>query len=288
MRRNTVEREEWPGSRGEFLIERHTANAMNAAHWHDHVELNLLLEGRMTYLLNGRLEQIEAGRLVLFWAAIPHQTIAVDANSPLICIYLPLVNFLALPIDRQVRQSVMQGRLLRGPDTQTNDLRSLPLWEEEWRAGNPARQRLVLEEVQLRIRRLMLDSCETSDPETLSAPAPPVGHAVRHVELLTDLINSRHSNPLSLPDLARLAGMHTSTINKAFRDVLGITANEYLIRYRIARAMQRLADTDQPVLQVGFECGFGSVSRFYEIFKARTGITPRQFRESSNKASGPM
>lgn len=287
MKKSIGEREEWTGSRGAFLIERHTANAMAAAHWHDHVELNLLLEGSMTYLLNGRLEQIDAGRLTLFWAAIPHQTVTVDAQVPLVCIYLPLVDFLALPIDREVRQSIMQGRLLRNPDREATDLRLLPRWEEEWRSGSSARQKLVVEEVRLRVRRLILDSSEINNAPNPAGPALPVGHAVRHVELLTDIINSRYANAISLSDLARLAGMHVTTVNKAFRDVLGITANEYLIRFRIARAMQRLTDTDEPVLQVGYACGFGSISRFYEIFKTRTGITPRQFRESmaSTKAS---
>ena len=70
-------------ARGDFLIERHIATAMPAAHWHDHVELNLLLEGEMTYLFNGRREEVEAGRLVLFWAAIPHQTITITITPPL-------------------------------------------------------------------------------------------------------------------------------------------------------------------------------------------------------------
>jgi transcriptional regulator GlxA family with amidase domain len=110
---------------------------------------------------------------------------------------------------------------------------------------------------------------------------------VRRVELLIDLINSRHADPISVPDLAKLAGMHPSTANSAFREVLGISVNEYLTRHRIARAMQLLTDTDVPVLQIGFDCGFGSSSRFYEIFKERTGTTPRHFREAVNSKNTP-
>nr|WP_246813039.1 helix-turn-helix transcriptional regulator [Rhizobium changzhiense] len=100
------------------------------------------------------------------------------------------------------------------------------------------------------------------------------GHAVRHVELLIDLINSRYADPVGVADLARLAGMHPSIANSAFRKILGISVNEYLTRHRIARAMQLLTDTEDPVLQIGFDCGFGSSSRFYEIFKERTGRPP--------------
>lgn len=281
------QRDEWAFSRGKFLIESHTADTMAAAHWHDHIELNLLLEGQMTYLFNGRQEQVQAGRLVLFWAAIPHQTIAVSANAPLICIYIPLVDFLALSVDKDARQAIMQGRFLAEAIHERNDGIAVPQWEEEWRQGSAARQRLVSDEVTVRVRRLILDYFEVEQSPAYTPAAPLTGHAVRHVELLTDLINSRYSDPVSVPDLAKIAGIHASTANKAFGDVLGISVNEYLTRYRLARAMQRLSDTEDPVLQIAFDCGFGSSSRFYDLFKERTGTTPRHFRESvsSNRLS---
>ncbi|MGO7918510.1 helix-turn-helix domain-containing protein [Rhizobium ruizarguesonis] len=285
--KHTQSRGEWIGSRGEFLIERHIADAMAAPHWHDHVELNLLMEGRMTYLFNGRQEQVEAGRLVLFWAAIPHQTIAVAENAPLVCLYLPLIDFLGLPVDRKARQSIMQGRFLAQTNPETMDALTLPRWEKEWQSGSAARRKLVVEEVRLRIRRLILDNAESDNSPTNVSPTSLAGHAVRRVELLIDLINSRHADPISVPDLAKLAGMHPSTANSAFREVLGLSVNEYLTRHRIARAMQLLTDTDVPVLQIGFDCGFGSSSRFYEIFKERTGTTPRHFREAVNSKNTP-
>ncbi|MGR9145427.1 helix-turn-helix domain-containing protein (plasmid) [Rhizobium leguminosarum] len=285
--KHSQSRGEWIGSRGQFLIERHIADAMAAPHWHDHVELNLLMAGQMTYLFNGRQEQVEAGRLVLFWAAIPHQTIAVAENAPLVCLYLPLIDFLGLPVDRKARQSIMQGRFLAQANQETMDALTLPRWEKEWQGGSAARRKLIVEEVRLRIRRLILDNAEIDNSPTHVSPTSLAGHAVRHVELLIDLINSRYADAISVPDLAKLAGMHPSTANSAFRKILGISVNEYLTRHRIARAMQLLADTDDPVLQIGFDCGFGSSSRFYEIFKERTGTTPRHFREAVNSKNTP-
>lgn len=272
------DRQEWTEAKGAFLIERHTADTMTAAHWHDHIEINLLLEGSMTYLFNGRQEQVDAGRLVMFWAAIPHQTIAVSDNAPLVCIYLPLVDFLSLPIDRDARQSMMQGRFLVEDNMDMADFIVVPRWETEWGSRNATRRRLITEEVKLRIRRLMLDHVEMERPKPLASQSS--NNAVRHVERLIDLINTRYADPISVSDLAGLAAMHPTTANKAFRTVLGLSVNEYLTRYRITRAMQRLTDTEDPILQIGFECGFGSSSRFYEIFKQRTGTTPRQFRDS--------
>ena len=283
------ERQEWIGAKDEFMIERHTADTMTTAHWHAHIEINLLLEGTMTYLFNGRQEQVEAGRLIVFWAAIPHQTIAVSDDAPLVCIYLPLADFLSFPIDREARQSIMQGRFLVERNPETVDFMVVPRWEIEWCLGSLARRRIIAEEVRLRMRRLILDHVEMESVEQTGSPASLASHAVRHVEQLIDLINARYADPISVPDLAKLANMHPTTANKAFRTVLGMSVNEYLTRYRITRAMQRLTDTDDPILQIGFDCGFGSSSRFYEIFKERTGTTPRHFRESvtSNQPPSP-
>ena len=50
--------------------------------------------------------------------------------------------------------------------------------------------------------------------------------------------------------------------------------------------MQRLADTDEPILQIAYDCGFGSTSQFYELFRKRIGATPRQFRARQPRCAG--
>ncbi|MFE0018264.1 helix-turn-helix domain-containing protein [Mesorhizobium sp. NPDC059054] len=276
--RNSRREQTFSNREDEFLIERHIADTMSTAHWHDHVEMNLLMEGRMTYLFNGRQEQVEAGKLVLFWAAIPHRTIDVTQNAPLVCVYLPLADFLSLPIDRSFRQDIMQGRFLTNPRASSVDVTLASQWMQEWEAGNATRRRLVIDEVRLRVRRLVLDTLETPDIESQAMIAAVDRAAVRRAEALMELIGAYHPGPLSLTELARLSGIHPSTANRTFREVLGVSVNEYLVRYRLAQAMQRLADTNDPILQIAYECGFGSSSRFYDLFKHRTGMTPKVFR----------
>jgi AraC-like DNA-binding protein/quercetin dioxygenase-like cupin family protein len=261
---------------GRFEIEQHVAEPMSAAHWHDHVEINLLVSGAMTYLFNGREERVEAGHLVLFWAAIPHRTIDVEAGSPLICIYLPLAEMLSLPIEREAKQAVMQGSFLVTAAADALDISVASRWIVEWTGGNDAVRRIVAEEVNLRVRRMLLSPLAMRPARS---GAGSVGRSqVRRAEELIELIKQHYAEPLSLPLLASMAGIHPSTAASAFRSVLGISLNEYLIRYRLALAMHRLADTADPILDIAFSSGFGSTSRFYDLFKRRTGRTPNQFR----------
>ncbi|MBB5663675.1 AraC-like DNA-binding protein [Rhizobium leguminosarum] len=274
-----VSQGEWLGSPRAFTVERHVADTMASAHWHDHIEVNLLLEGSMTYLFNGKQEFVEAGHLVLFWAAIPHQTIFVTPESPLICIYLPLVDFLALPIDAASRQAVLQGAFISEVETFSSTSAARERWVDDWLKGDNARRQLVKDETSIVVRRLMLDHVRKR------AAPPPVpklsGPEVKYAQVLTELISRQYSEKLTLPSIARHAHVHPTTANRAFRSVLGISVMEYLGRYRLARAMQRLAETDDPILNIMNDCGFGSTARFYDAFKKQTGMTPRQYRISA-------
>lgn len=276
MNREFDETGEWTDSPRTFLIERHLADTMRTAHWHDHIEVNLLLGGDMTYLFNGRQEHVKAGRFGLFWAAIPHQTIFVTPDAPLICIYLPLADFLALPIGKASRQAIMQGAFVLQGARDPVSACVASRWADEWESGSELRRQLVFDEVKLAVRRIVLDQAEKD--EVTSEPAIPVNPAVRHAQLLTDLINTHFAEKVTLTSLARLAGIHPTTLNRAFRDVLGISVMEYLTRYRLARAMQRLAETDEAIMEIAHGCGFGSNTRFYDIFMRRVGTTPRKFR----------
>lgn len=265
-----------------FGVEQHIADTMDAAHWHDHVEINLLVSGQMTYLFNGRQERVEAGHFLLFWAAIPHRTIAVEPQSPLVCLYLPLADLLGLPIERATKQAVMQGAFLVAAEPDTVDIAIASRWVADWESGDEAIRRIVEEEVKLRVRRLLLSPLAARLPAKSNAGNAGVSH-VRRAEHLIELINKHYAEPLSLSGLATMAGIHQSTAASAFRSVLGISVNEYLTRYRLAQAMHRLADTTDPILDVAFATGFGSISRFYDVFKRRTGRTPSQFRQATGQ-----
>ncbi len=266
----------WIESPRHFFIEQHLADTMTSAHWHDHIEINLLLAGEMRYLFNGKQEHVEAGRLVLFWAAIPHQTIFVTPDSPLVCIYLPLVDFLALPIEAAARQAVLQGAFIHQPAPSTLASAAGVRWIGEWEHGDAARRQLVMDEVRVSVRRLILDHADGESGR--SAVTALAGPGIRYTQALTDLISTHYAEALTLNSIAKLARVHPTTANRAFRDVLGISVMEYLTRFRLSQAMQRLAETNDPIVEIAHDCGFGSTARFYDIFKRRTENTPRQFR----------
>src|SRR5205823_7762477 len=58
-----------------LTCERWTSIPMERPDRHNEIELNLLLDGSLTYLFGGARVTIRAGSLSAFWAAIPHQVL---------------------------------------------------------------------------------------------------------------------------------------------------------------------------------------------------------------------
>ena len=78
---------------------------------HNEIELNLLTTGSLTYLLGGKRTTIEAGRLSIFWAAIPHQIVEIEGDTPYFVATLPLGEFLRAELGLSFVNRVLQGEL---------------------------------------------------------------------------------------------------------------------------------------------------------------------------------
>lgn len=93
-----------------------------------------------------------------------------------------------------------------------------------------------------------------------------------------------HTEPnLKVADVAARLGQPEYRVSQAVTTVLGFeNFNRLINHHRIALAKRLLADDGRrrSILDVAFECGFGSVGPFNRAFKAETGVTPREFRSA--------
>jgi len=86
--------------------------------------------------------------------------------------------------------------------------------------------------------------------------------------------------PISLDDLAGVAGVSRFHFHRQFRKTVGVTPHEYVLRARIERAKGLLTASDLTVGEVSGAVGFADQSHFSNIFRKLTAMTPRSFRNS--------
>lgn len=91
-------------------------------------------------------------------------------------------------------------------------------------------------------------------------------------------IESHYHESITLKDISRIAAINHTTLTRLFKSELGVTAMEYLWRYRIIVAKKHLAFTSLSVNEISVLCGFKTVQHFSRKFEAYTNNTPTAFR----------
>jgi AraC-like DNA-binding protein len=100
-------------------------------------------------------------------------------------------------------------------------------------------------------------------------------------------INSMHDDPAhrwTLQELAERAGMSRSIFALKFKQTVGASAMEYLTRWRMLLAGDRLANSSDPISVIAPSLGYESESAFSTAFKRVMGCSPRQYSRSQNPA----
>ena len=99
------------------------------------------------------------------------------------------------------------------------------------------------------------------------------------VRLVKEFIAKTYMNDIGLKEMADLACMAPESFSRFFRNKTGRTPNRYLIDYRLGIAARLLLTTQHPVSEIGFSCGFNTLSHFNRLFRESKGCTPSEFRE---------
>lgn len=81
--------------------------------------------------------------------------------------------------------------------------------------------------------------------------------------------------------LARLANLSRSAFSTRFAQVVGETAQAYLTRLRMQRAVSLLAKGSLSLTQIATAVGYDSEAAFNRAFKRWRGKTPGQFRREA-------
>lgn len=101
----------------------------------------------------------------------------------------------------------------------------------------------------------------------------------QRVQKAKEYIELNYKKDISLQDLAKLACMSPDSFSRFFRNKTGRTPNRYLIDYRLGIAARMLLTTQLSVSEIGFSCGFNTLSHFNRLFREAKGCTPSEFRE---------
>ena len=138
------------------------------------------------------------------------------------------------------------------------------------------RDRVLGYELQVKGLLLSLLSLLVAQSDTL----PPSENAdTRRLKTILQDVTTHYAETLSVAEAAGVCQCSPSHFMRWFRQMTGQSFTEYLNACRLNAAAEALRSTDDTVLAVAERTGFKNLSYFNRAFKARFGLTPREYRK---------
>ena len=101
---------------------------------------------------------------------------------------------------------------------------------------------------------------------------------------ILDAITIMEENPtsrFSLKQLEHKLNMSTSSFSKKFREQIGTSPMEYLLKIRLLQVQYLLASSSKSMGEIAAESGFCTANYMIKLFRRAYGITPAQYRKSA-------
>jgi AraC-like DNA-binding protein len=98
---------------------------------------------------------------------------------------------------------------------------------------------------------------------------------------ISSAVGAIHAEPArrwTLEELARIAGVSRTIFALRFKSLVGMTAMNYLTRWRMLIAADRLRGSDEGIASIAFSLGYESESAFSTAFKRTMLSSPTQYR----------
>lgn len=269
---------------GRFGIRIFEPELMPLPHWHGHVELNFAMNFRMDYDFDGTSLTVPEGRLVLFWAGVPHQltgiTPAGEGPLRLANIYLPLDSFLQMRHIMSL-QAALIGRGMAVLPESLCDAALLRRWYQDYRSGDFERAEIVKMELNALFRRAAVTGFDY-----LRAPEHEIGTDrslssahVRHVIAMVRFVLENLEKPLLNAEVTAVTGLHENYAVSLFSRIMQVPLKQFINRMRLMRARALLVESSTAISAVAEQSGFSSITQFYAQFRAGYGISPAALRK---------
>ena len=126
-----------------------------------------------------------------------------------------------------------------------------------------------------------------------AVPAPVPRHEVpgglnnEYTRILLSIIHTSYSERINVEQLARRLNLNRSYMTSLFKRHTGQSIKQYLIEYRLQRAMLALQSVNLSIKKIALECGFEDALYFSRLFHQRFGVSPQEWREQNQNTPPP-
>ena len=250
-------------------------------HWHKETELVFVRTGSVKMVINDVLHTLGPGDMAVILGGDTHSYFQTYDHERVVVMFAP--ELFEDGEELRLIQKKMKG--ISRVSTQWNErhqqevqsifLRLIEL-NDTTQLGRNLSVRARLYDLVVLLSNGFEQDAQQRDTQEKSAQAA----MLANLEKAFLYVERNFSQHIDLQDAADELGFTTSYFARFFKRFTGTTFMEYLTAYRVGRVQRLLAERRMNVTQIAEATGFSSVKTFNRVFKAHTGMSPREYQKS--------
>lgn len=264
-----------------FFMQKHKPLIMDSTHNHNHVEVIFPDGCSLEYHTHVGVKTAPDGHLCLLWGQLPHRVTSIIGEGLVYIANVPLQEILSLGLNEAITEPLLSGQLIVADNHYPSDRHSFERWIADYHSKHPGVMELARTELQCRLRRQTLDGWQEEPHQTKAVFSKSTSRQMKRVHDMIRFMAEHYTQSITIKDIAMASGVSEGYAMGLFQKALSMSMTNYLTKLRLYHAKSALVESNEKILNIALDSGFGSLSRFYEVFGQDTGTTPQSFRQAA-------
>jgi len=259
-------------------------------HWHDEVQITLIIEGEFTCQIGSDKVIMKPGELVFINKCALHQICPNEKSYGRLYSFIWRADILAGNTECDVFKNCIENILNMNMKYLffCNDSESCKqLRTSLFRIVNLMSEKQDLYELRVynQLSKIWLDICDYINHSMLNDSYTATTYMLKakdeeRVKNALQFMQENYGEDISLDDIARAALTSRSELCKSFRRTLDTSPKEFLMQYRVRQSMMLLENHKLRIVDIAEMTGFSSPSHYGASFLKYVGCTPLQYRKN--------
>jgi AraC-like DNA-binding protein/cupin superfamily acireductone dioxygenase involved in methionine salvage len=234
------------------------------AHWHEHIELHYILEGKGTILCNQKPLLVEEGSLVIVNSNELHEGISQSKIFDAVVMIFEMDAF----SKEMANCNVIFQSLVAG-DTKIKEL-ILSIYQEEIdkKSGYKlAMKGKIYELITYLFRNYVVESLSDKESSKRNQNLMRLNTVLHHIQ-------GNYTEPISIQELAELIHLSEYRFCHLFKESIGQSPLNYTNEVRLKKAHNLLEQKEMTISEVAIAVGFQDYNNFGRLFRKYFGYAP--------------
>lgn len=253
-----------------------------ASHWHDDLEISVVLSGQMACAINEGIISIRSGEGIFINSRQLHQNYSADGND---FEYIAILLHPSLFCTSRYVSETYISPLVHNQGFAHTLLKPETPWQAELMdlvhcIHDALTQQPEAFALTVQTYSAQAVSCLYQHMPAVQSLNPPIDRRIVALRKMVGFIQQHYMEKITLDEIAAAGNVSRSSCFTIFQRQLRQTPMAYLAQYRLEKAILLLEQPDLSISDIALAVGFSSASYFAETFRSTLATSPSEYRKA--------